>query len=118
MITKYLDGLPQIFNLLVKLALCVIIGKNLAKYKRTPHFNDGGGHLEDGVCIEDGGEGLVNLVLDLCCPVNDDDKDDDGDDDDGDDKADDDDDGVVDLVLDLGRQSTCQPSPCGRPSPG
>ena len=66
------------------------------------------GHLEDGVCIEDGGEGLVNLVLDLCCPVNDDDKDDDVDDDDG----------VVDLVLDLGRQSTCQPSPCGRPSPG
>ena len=75
-----------------------------------------GGHLEDGVCIEDGGEGLVNLVLDLCCPVNDDDKDDDGDDDDGDDKADDD--GVVDLVLDLGLQSTCQPSPCGRPLPG
>ena len=72
----------------------------------------GVGHLEDGVCIEDGGEGLVNLVLDLCCPVNDDDKDDDVDDDDGDDKADD------DLVLDLGRQSTCQPSPCGRPSPG
>ena len=66
------------------------------------------GHLEDGVCIEDGGEGLVNLVLNLCCPVNDDDKDDDVDDDDG----------VVDLVLDLGRQSTCQPSPCGRPSPG
>ena len=79
------------------------------------------GHLEDGVCIEDGGEGLVNLVLDLCCPVDDDDKDDDGDDDDGDDDDGDDkadDDGVVDLVLDLGRQSTCQPSPCGRPSPG
>ena len=30
-IAKYLDGFPQIFNLLVKLALCVIIGKNLAK---------------------------------------------------------------------------------------
>ena len=41
-VAKYLDGFSQIFNLLVKLALCVIIGKNLAKYKRTPHFNDGG----------------------------------------------------------------------------
>ena len=30
-VAKYLDGFSQIFNLLVKLALCVIIGKNLAK---------------------------------------------------------------------------------------